>query len=436
MPNTSPTTSPSEVSDQDRRKLTTAASLGNFVEWYDYGIYGYFAAVLAVLFFPDSDTALLNTFAIFGVAFLFRPVGALIAGYLGDKYGRKTMLYVLILLISLSTAAMGLLPTHATLGTWAAVLLVALRILQGLSAGGEYSGAASYVAEFAPDSSRGRSCSWVEMGGLSGFLFGSVLATAMSRLLTEEVLQGWAWRIPFFLALPLGIIGFYIRRQLDESPRYRALEERGHTSPSPLRETLRNGDNLRQLSRFIGVTVVQFTAYYLFLTYTPNYMIAHLDIRPTTAYTASTVALAVAIILQPVMGSLSDRIGRKPVMMGSCVAIFVLVLPAYALMGLGGALPAVIGQCILMVSLSGYLGAQSATLAEVFPTKLRVTGFALGYSVSAAVFGGSASYVAELLVTRTGNPLAPAFYVMAAAATSFLFFIRLPETAGTSLKDA
>ncbi|HEX5569585.1 MAG TPA: MFS transporter [Streptomyces sp.] len=430
------TTHPVEVSPRDRRKLTTAAALGNFVEWYDYGIYGYFAAVLANLFFPDSSTALLNTFAIFGVAFLFRPLGALAAGYLGDRYGRKTMLYVLILVISVATAAMGLLPTYATLGTGAAALLVFLRILQGLSAGGEYSGAASYVAEFAPDDRRGKSCSWVEMGGLSGFLFGSILATMMSRLITPEVLEGWAWRIPFLLALPLGLIGYYIRRKLDESPRYRALEEQGHTAASPLRETLGSGANLRQLGRFVGMTVVQFTAYYLFLTYTPTYMIAHLDIRPTTAYTASTIALAVAIILQPLMGALSDRVGRKPVMMGSCAAIFVFVLPAYMLMGQAGAVSAVIAQCILMVCLSGYLGAQSATLAEVFPTKLRVTGFSLGYSVSAAVFGGSAAYVAELLVTQTGNPLAPAFYVMAAAATSFFFFMGLPETAGTSLKDA
>lgn len=429
-------TEPVEVSARERRKLTTAAALGNFVEWYDYGIYGYFAAVLAKLFFPDSDTALLNTFAIFGVAFLFRPIGALIAGYLGDRYGRKTMLYVLILMIGLATTAMGLLPTHATLGTGAAVLLVVLRVLQGLSAGGEYSGAASYVAEFAPDKTRGRSCSWVEMGGLSGFLFGSLLATMMSRLLTIEVLEGWAWRIPFLLALPLGLIGYYIRRRLDESPRYLALEEQGHVSASPLRETLGNGANLRQLGRFVGMTVVQFTAYYLFLTYTPNYMIAHLGIKPTTAYTASTIALGVAIVLQPLMGALSDRIGRKPVMMGSCVAIFVFVVPAYMLMGRAGAVSAIIGQCILMACLSGYLGAQSATLAEVFPTKLRITGFALGYSVAAAIFGGSAAYVAELLVTQTGNPLAPAFYVMGAAATSFFFFMGLPETAGSSLKDA
>ncbi|MFC5993093.1 MFS transporter [Pseudonocardia hispaniensis] len=421
---------------RDRRKLTTAASLGNFVEWYDYGIYGYFAAVLAVLFFPDSDTALLNTFAIFGVAFLFRPLGALVAGYLGDKYGRKQMLYVLILLISLATAGIGTLPTHTTLGAGAAMLLVALRILQGLSAGGEYSGAASYVAEFAPDRSRGFSCSWVEMGGLSGFLFGSVLATTMSRILTEEVLHGWAWRIPFFLALPLGLIGYYIRRRLDESPRYLALEESGHKSSSPLRDTVRDAGARRQLGRFMGLTVVQFTSYYVFLTYTPNYMIAHLDIAPTTAYTASTIALAIAIILQPVMGTLSDRVGRKPVMMGSCVAIFLFVLPAYMLMGQAGIISAIAAQCILMICLSGYLGAQSATLAEVFPTRLRVTGFAIGYSLSAAIFGGSASYVAELLVTKTDNPLSPALYVMTAAATSFFFFVKLPETAGISLKDA
>lgn len=423
------------VSAQERRRLTVAASLGNFVEWYDYGIYGYFAAVLSVLFFPASDTAMLNTFAVFGVAFLFRPVGAFLAGYLGDRFGRRTMLYVMILMISLATAGMGLLPTYASIGALATLLLVGMRVIQGLSAGGEYSGAASYVAEFAPDHRRGLSCSWVEMGGLSGFLFGSILATTMNQVLTPQMLEAWAWRIPFLLALPIGLVGFYIRRRLDESPRYRELEERGQVSPAPLREVFGERDSRNQLLRFMGITVVQFTSYYLFLTYTPNYMIRHLDVPTTTAYLASTIALAVAIALQPVMGHLSDRVGRKPVMMGSCVAIFVLTLPAYALMGRATPLAVIAAQSLLMACLSGYLGAQSATLAEAFPTRLRVSGFAIGYSVCAAIFGGSASYVAELLVVRTGNPLTPAMYVMAAALVSFLAFIRFPETSGSPLRD-
>ncbi len=303
------------------RQVISGASIGNAVEWYDFAIYGFLATFIAANFFPaGNDTAaLLNTFAIFAAAFVMRPLGGLVFGPLGDRIGRQRVLAIVILLMAGSTLAMGLLPTYDAIGVAAPLLLLFLRCLQGFSAGGEYGGGACYLAEFAPDRHRGVVVTFIAWSGVVGFLLGSVTVTLLQTALGDAAMDSYGWRIPFLIAGPLGLVGLYIRLRLTDTPAFAALAESDEVAASPLREAVQTA--WRPILQVIGVMIVFNVGYYVVFTYLPTYFIKTLHFSKTTAFVSITVACLVAIVLILPLAALSDRIGRRPLLIAGSVGV-------------------------------------------------------------------------------------------------------------------
>lgn len=416
------------------RRAVVAASIGNCLEWFDFAVYGYLAAVLGALFFPsENETAsLLASFAVFGAAFVVRPLGGLFFGPLGDRIGRRGVLCAIILLMSAATFGIGLLPTYATIGILAPILLVVLRLIQGFSAGGELTGATTFVAEYAPDARRGFLTSWIQVSATLGFLLGLLTPTLLTAIFGAEALNTWAWRVPFLLAGPVGIIGLYIRLKLEDTPDFRELESANEVASSPLKESLTRNWGPILLVGSIGIIV--HLGYFLVLVYMPTYLAGVQGFEQTTAFFATAIALVVDIALIPVAGALSDRVGRKPLLVGACVGFVILTFPAFLLISQGGFLYATLGLIILGALHGIYLGAVAATFVEIFSTYVRYGGFSIGHNVSAAIFGGGTPFLATYLASATGSSIVPAFIIVAGALGSLVAVIILKETAKLPLR--
>ncbi|MDQ4127099.1 MAG: MFS transporter, partial [Actinomycetota bacterium] len=313
-----------QVEEATLRRAIVGASIGNTVEWFDFATYNFLAVTLAVVFFPPGNptAALLSTFAVFAAAFFVRPLGGLFFGPMGDKIGRQRVLATVIILMSLSTFAIGLLPSYATIGVWAPLLLVVARCLQGFSAGGEFGGASTFLAEYSPDERRGFLVSWLEFSTLIGFVMGSTLVLFLTTVLPDEAMTSWGWRIPFLLAGPLGIVGLYIRLRLEDTPEFKALEEAGEVSQSPFRETI--VENWKQILQVGGLVIIQNVGFYVVLSYMTTYFQDPLGFSPTAASLSTTITLLVGMALIPPLGALSDRVGRKPLLLASCIGYAVL----------------------------------------------------------------------------------------------------------------
>jgi MHS family proline/betaine transporter-like MFS transporter len=421
------------VEETTLRRAIVGAAIGNTVEWFDFATYSFLAVTLAAVFFPPNDptAALLSTFAIFAAAFFVRPLGGLFFGPLGDRIGRQRVLATVIILMSLSTFVIGLLPSYATIGVWAPLLLVIARCLQGFSAGGEFGGASTFLAEYSPDERRGFLVSWLEFSTLIGFMLGSVLVLFLSTVLPEDVLISWGWRIPFLLAGPLGIVGLYIRLRLEDTPEFRALEETGEVSQSPFRETF--VENWKQILQVGGLVIIQNIGFYVVLSYMTTYFQDPLGFSPTAASLSTTITLLVGMALIPPLGALSDRIGRKPLLLASCIGYAVLTYPLFLLLNMGNLFAAILAQVALGALLAVFISTSIAALTELFPTRVRYGGFSIGYNFSVAIFGGSSPYLAQYLVSTTGNPLSPAFIVIGGAVATLLVILTVRETAGTDL---
>lgn len=422
------------VEETSIRRAIVGASVGNTVEWFDFAVYGYLAVTLGAVFFPSEDPtiSLLSSFAVFGVAFVMRPLGGLFFGPLGDRIGRQRTLATVIILMSVSTFVIALLPGYATIGIWAPILLVAARLLQGFSAGGEFGGASAFIAEYSPDSRRGFLVSWLEFSTLIGFVLGSTSVLVLSSVLSEDALTSWGWRIPFLLAGPLGLIGLYIRLRLDDTPEFRALESAGEVSQSPFKETITH--NWRPILQVAGLVIIQNAGFYIVLTYMQTYITEQLGFSTTSASLSTVLTLLVGMALIPPLGALSDRVGRKPVLMASCVGFVVLTYPLFLLLNAGSLAGAIAAHVALGALLAVYLSTTIAALTELFPTRVRYGGFSIGYNVSVAIFGGAAPFLATYLISVTGNPLSPAFYLIAAAIATALTLLTIKETARTPLR--
>lgn len=415
------------------RRVITGASIGNAVEWFDFAIYGFLATFIAANFFPaGNDTAaLLNTFAIFAAAFFMRPLGGFVFGPLGDRIGRHRVLAIVILLMSAATLAIGLLPTYHSIGVAAPLLLLLLRCLQGFSAGGEYGGGAVYLAEYADDAHRGRTVTYMVWSGVVGFLLGSLTVTLLQAWLPAGAMDSWGWRVPFLIAGPLGLVGLYIRLRLDDTPEFKALSETDGVAKSPLREAIRT--SWSAILRVIGLFVIFNIGYYVVFTYLPTYFIKTLHFAKTQAFLSSTIACVVAIILILPLASLSDRIGRRPLLIAGAGGFAVFGYPLFLLLNsgtLGAAIAAHVGLAVIECL---YISAAVSAGVEMFTTRVRYSGFAVGYNVCVALFGGTTPYVVTWLVGHTGNPLSPAFYVIAAAVVSLLTVLTVRETSGEPL---
>ena len=375
---------------------------------------------------------MLSTFAVFAAAFFMRPLGGLFFGPLGDRIGRQKVLAIVILLMSLSTLAIGLMPTYDAIGVGAPLLLLFFRCLQGFSAGGEYGGGACFLSEYAPTRHRGFVVSFLVWSVVIGFLLGSITVTALEALLPAEAMDSYGWRIPFLIAGLLGAVGLYIRLRLKDTPEFEALRDAGEVSEAPLKEAVTTA--WRPILQIAGLVVIHNVGFYVVFTYLPTYFTETLEYTKTQAFISITVASVVALVLILPLGALSDRIGRKPLLYTGSALFAVFAYPLFLLLNSGSIGLAVAGHAGLAAIEAVFVSASLAAAAELFATKVRSSGYAIGYNVSVALFGGTAPYIATWLTDRTGNEVAPAFYVIVAAVITLATLFTMRETAAKPLR--
>ncbi|MGH3319718.1 MAG: MFS transporter [Streptosporangiaceae bacterium] len=431
---TSATPSATTIDRSVVRRAVGAAAMGNAMEWYDFGVYAYLATTIGAVFFPGSGTTqTIESFATIAVAFILRPVGSVFFGPLGDKFGRQRVLVTTMLLMAVASFLVGVLPSYDQVGLWAPVALLALRMLQGFSTGGEYGGAATFIAEYTPDDRRGFWCSFLEFGTTLGYTLGAAIVTALQLVLPDAAMSAWGWRVPFLLALPIGTIGLYLRMKLEDTPAFEQLDT-SQMSRFPLTEIVRNA--WRSILQCMGLVLVYNIIVYTVESYMPTYLSQVLHIGDTAGLlmVLGLFVLIMAVINQ--VGRWSDHVGRKPLLVAADVGIIVLAYPAFLLMSQGQLALTIIGLLILGALLVLMLAVMSATLPAMFHTKYRYGGLSIGYNLSTALFGGTAATVLSSVIAATGMDIFPAFYLMAAAVVSLVPILTLAETAKKPLQGS
>ena len=416
-----------------RRRVILAGGIGSAVEFYDFGVYGYLATTTASLFFPQSSAgaALLATLAVFATAFVIRPVGSVLFGHVGDRIGRRPALAFSVIAMALATFAIGLLPTAASIGTAAPLLLVVIRLVQGLSAGGELGGAATMLAEASSDRDRGLVCSVAQIGALMGLLLASGIVSMTDMLLSPDDMLAWGWRVPFLLALPTGVVGLLIRRRLEEGAAFLRIVDEGAVAHLPIVQVFRL--NSGSLLKTLGICVLVFVGYYLVYVYLTIYMQQQAHMSRAAATLSTSLTIFMAVLALPCFGLLSDRIGRRPVIAGSGISLLILPLPMFGLINSGTIGLAVLAQVVLGLCVAAIMGVLWAAIVELFPTAVRYSGVGFAYSLAAALVGGTTPYLAAWLTHVTGNVNAPAYLLMASALVTLLTLLTMHETSGRSL---
>ena len=413
------------------RKVVIAGMIGNGLEWYDYALYAYMTLIISKLFFPAGNEAahLLATLGIFAVGFVARPFGAVLFGIIGDKLGRRTALMISIFLMAIPTGCIGLLPTYEMIGIWAPLLLTLMRILQGLSLGGAFSGCITFLVEHAPQSKRGVIGSTSVASLVIGFLLGSVIASLVKLPLTDAQYESWGWRIPFLLGIPIAFIGLYIRHKCEESPTYESAKQDGTLSKTPVRDVLTG--EMKAVMQSIGIYITVTMPFYLlsayFLTFTANTL--HRSKEETLLLNGAN--MLILLVLSPISGHLSDKIGRRKLLMLTAFGFLCFSYPIFSLILAPEFSSIILGQLLFAVLVGFYIGPVPTLLVEIFPTRLRYTGMALAYNICAAIFGGTAPMVCQWLIAQDnpytgGNIYSIAYYVMICATISLvaLFFYR------------
>lgn len=431
-----------ETDGRATRKAVTAAAIGNATEWYDFGVYSYLAVTIGLVFYPSQSQGvqLIATFTTFAAAFLVRPLGGMFFGPLGDRIGRKHVLAFTMLLMAVSTFTIGLIPSAATIGIAAPILLLVARMLQGFSTGGEYGGATTFIAEYAPDRRRGFLSSWLEFGTVSGYVGGAGIVTVMTLVLGADGMLAWGWRVPFMLALPLGAIGLYLRIKLEETPVFSentdgfAKDAEGKRRKGQLRETILG--QWRSILLCVGLVMVFNVNNYMVTAYMPTYIEAVLGYSSTLALVMTLGAMVLMLVAVTQFGRLSDRVGRRPVLLSGSLCSILLALPAFWLMQQGSMWTVALGIVVLAVTLVHFSGAAPAALPAFFPTKVRYGALAISFNVSVALFGGTTPLIAESLVQSTGNPYSPAWLLMIAGVVGIGVVWHMTESANKPLPGA
>ena len=401
-----------------KRKTLLAGAIGNVLEWYDFALYGYFAPVIASLFFPSAEPSisLVSVFGVFAIGFLARPFGALLFGYWGDTIGWRNALAWSVLLMAIPTCLVGILPTYETIGIAAPLALTLCRFLQGISVGGEFTGSVTFLVEHAASSQRGYVGSWAGFSAQIGALMGSGVGALMASTLTDEALHQWGWRVPFVMGSLVALIGWYLRTKVAESPAFERIRAARKISTSPLRDVLMK--HRAALARVIGLVWLHGVAFYLLYVYLTTYLVTVSPVSLSTVLALNTGCMTLLALLIPVMGKLSDHIGQRPLLIVGSAGLGLASYPLFLWLT-SDRLPLMIAAYMLLTILVAcYMGPFFAAVAELFPTAQRYTGLSIGYNVGSALFGGTAPLVATLLIQWSGNIMAPALYLSAAAAIS------------------
>ncbi len=412
-----------------QKRALIAGSVGNFIEWYEFAVYGFLATVIARNFFhwqgETELTGLILTYASFAIAFFFRPLGAIIFGRMGDRVGRKPTLICVLIMMTLVTTALGLVPSWSSIGVAAPLMITGLRILQGLCAGGEYGGAVSLMTEFAPRGKRGLFGAWQSFTVALGLLAGAAVVALLSALLSQEAMLQWGWRIPFFLALPLGGVALWIRLHMEETPSF--LQQKKSQIPVSLKTKASTGATFTAILTGICRLMGWSAAGYTYLVIMPTYLQSSLHTGFNQALLIAVITnLGFASTIIPA-GILSDRVGRRKVMVAASVLLLILALPLLNLLQSESSTLAVKGTVVFVAgAIVGMLaGPGPAMLSEMFPTRVRYTGLGLAYSLSNAIFSGCAGLIITGLIKHTGNLNIPAWYVMITAAVSIFALLTL-----------
>jgi MHS family proline/betaine transporter-like MFS transporter len=419
-----------------RRRAIMSCLVGNFLEIFDFTIYGFFAAYIGQSFFPSTDpfVSILSSFATFGVGFIMRPIGGLVMGAYADRFGRKNALIVTMAMMAIATALTGLIPSYEVIGVWAPIVLVVCRLAQGFSTGGEWGGATVFMVEYAPPGRRGFYASWMQFGVAIGFLASAASGWILSAGLDQQSLTAWGWRIPFVIGFVLLPIGYYLRSRVDETPAFERIVAAHHVAKSPVRDAFTS--QKRAMWTVCGTSVIWNAGGYVLLSYLPVFAAQVLKLDPSIGFAATTIGTLVRAVLTPLIGALSDRLGRKPLVQSANIAFLVLSYPLFLWLKTDPGFISLVCTSIIAGVLMGTIGgAGPVMLCELFPTKLRSTSLGVGYNISAAIFGGFAPFISTYLVRQTGDAIAPTYYLLAATVVSLLVTSTIRDRPNTPLDE-
>jgi len=420
------------AASRTRKRAVAAATIGSALEWYDFIVYSFFAALIGKLFFPAAapNAQLLIGLATFGVGFFMRPLGAIVLGIYGDRRGRRAALTLTIALMIVGIAILTFAPTYDQVGMLAPALVVLARLFQGFSAGGEFGGTTSYLSEYSLQHQRGLYVSWQMSSQFMASLIGAVVAALITGHLSADALAAYGWRIPFAIGLLIGPVGFYIRRRLEDTPAFIAQEKR---ADSPLSEALRR--HFRVIACGFGTVVLGTVCVYVLVLFLPGYAAREFHLPPSDAFAATAYMSLLAVVWSVVAGWLSDRIGRKPLLMVASIGLVILTYPLFAFLAARpGMTRLLIIQTVFAVLVATFTAVSPALLAELFPTRVRNTALALSYNIAVAIFGGFGQFIVAWLIIHTGDVLSPAYYVTAASLVGAIAVLPLRDRTGIPLQ--
>jgi MHS family proline/betaine transporter-like MFS transporter len=420
------------------RASIKGASIGNFMEWYDFGVYGYIATTIAQVFYPGDKVSaahLIATFSTLAAAFVVRPLGGFVFGPLGDRIGRKRVLMITIVLMTIGTTGTGLLPGYSAIGVWAPILLVVARVFQGLSTGGEYVGAMTYVVEQAPDRKRGMIVGFLPLGNLAGFIAAGLIVTVLQAWLSSHDWLTWGWRIPLLVSAPLGVVAVYMRMHLEESPAYRQSHQHadaGGEPPHTYRRTM--AEQWRPMLICAALVYTSNAADYMLTGYLPTYLKVFVHVGHTAGLVMITGTLTILAIALVFVAALSDRVGVKPIMRTGCALMVVASIPAFLLIRHGGGVLLIfLGVLLIGLMELCFDSTSPATMPALFPTDVRYGALAIAYNVSISALGGTSPLIAQALVSGTGDEMVPAYMLIVAGLVGAITLVFTPEVAGKRL---
>ena len=412
-----------------RRKVVAAGIIGNVMEWYDFAVYGYFARTIGNLYFPteDPNASLLAAVAVFAVGFLMRPIGAIVFGHIGDRVGRGPALLWSVVAMAVPTFIIGLLPTYAEIGIAASLLMLVCRIMQGLAVGGEYTSSAVFLAETADPDKRGAATAWAPFGAIAGILLGSSVGALILNLMPLEEVVAWGWRVPFLFGVVVGAVGFILRRRIE-------FDQPAAKKGFPLAQAVR--EYPVQMVQVICISLVNAISFYLIFVYLITWLRLFADLSARSALLINSANMAVAMCFVLAMARLSDRIGRKPILVGASIGLLVLSWPLFALMQTGDIFLVFLGQAGFAVLIGSFGAVNPIAICEIFPRTIRCSAVSTAYNITVGIAGGTAPAVATWLIDVTGQPSVPAIYIMVAAAISAIAALSVHERLRQAISDS